>query len=788
MRTPTTVVAADSADALTADGGIVSIRPVTDEDRPAVAALYGNASPDNLRLRFFARPSAATLTAEVNRVCRPESGAHVNVAAYEGDVLVGIASGERLGNRPRAEFAVFVDDRHHGRGIGTLLLEHLAARCRRHGITELVGEVLPANTGMLRVARGLTPQSAHRYDRGVVDVTLCTDDDRAWAAVDERDRTAERASLRALLNPASIAVVGAGHRPGGIGRETVRALLDHNYPGGLYAVNRHGAPIGPVPAFRSVHDLPTPVDLLVVAVPADQVADVLADGAKAGARGAVVLSAGFAEIGPDGAQREAGLVRLARSHGIRLIGPNCLGVLNTDPAVRLTACLAPVTPPHGTLGVAVQSGAVATTILQHAQRAGIGVSTLVALGNKADVSGNDLIAYWYDDPATHAVALHLESFGNPRRFARTVRALARRKPVLALRTGRTAAPDTVNALFAQAGVIATDTLGELLDAARMLTDQPLPAGDRLAVVSNAAGLNLLAEAFLPAPVTSVDLGGTVAPDRFAAAADHAAADADMLLLLIAGTRANRPAEILTELGCVVDRHPGLTVAAVLTGAPGLPRRLGTRGVPVFELPEQAVRALSHAAAYAAWRRRPLGGRADLAGIDRRGARAVIDRALADGPGWQSPGVTAELLFTYGIPLRPAGDTETVDLTAGLRADPLFGSVVTLARRGTRTDPSDDRALRLVPMTDLDAARMWRSLRCAPLLAGERGLPPAHTAGLEDLLLRVSRLAEDHPEIAELELDPLPAGPHAVRPGAARLRLAPPSDAPDPLLRRLRPPG
>ncbi|MEV0895443.1 GNAT family N-acetyltransferase [Actinoplanes sp. NPDC049802] len=788
-----TTTATGSADALTADGGIITIRPVTDADRPAVAALYERASAASLRLRFFAQPSVATLAAEVRRVCRPEADDHVNVAAYEGPDLVGIASGERLGGRPRAEFAVFVDERHRGRGIGTLLLEHLAARCRRHGITELVGEVLPGNTDMLRVARKLTPQASHRYDRGVVDVTLLTDDERDWAAVDERDRTAERASLRALLSPISIAVVGAGHRPGGIGRETVRALLDHGYPGVLYAVNRHGAPIGPVPAFHRLRDLPGPVDLLVIAVPADQVAGVLADGAEAGARGAVVLSSGFSEEGPEGSRREADLVRLARAHGVRLIGPNCLGVINTDPAVRLTACLAPVTPPQGSLGVAVQSGAVATTLLQHAQRAGIGVSTLVSLGNKADVSGNDLIAYWYDDPATHAVALHLESFGNPRKFARTVRALSRRKPVLALRTGRTGDPSTVDALFAQAGVIATDTLGELLDAARVLTDQPLPSGRRLAVVSNAAGLNLLAADAATAvglcPQQPVDLGGAVSPERFAATADDAAANADMLLLLVAGTRANRPAAILTELGRVVDRHPDRAVAVVLTGAAGLPRRLGERGVPVFELPEQAVRALGRAADYAAWRQTPLGGRAELPGIDRRGARTVIEQALAAGPGQQPPEVATELLFTYGIHVRPnGGETGTFRLTAGLRHDPLFGSLVTLARHGAPADPSDDRVLRLVPMTDLDASRMWRSLRCAPLLAGERGLPAAHTAGLEELLLRLSRLAEDHPEIAEIELDPVTVGPHAVRPAGARLSLAPVGDEPDPVLRRLRAPG
>ncbi|MEU4424793.1 GNAT family N-acetyltransferase [Actinoplanes sp. NPDC024001] len=876
----------DTVDALTADGGIVSIRPIMASDHPAVAALHENASAANLRLRFFAQPSAATLAAETNRLCRPESDDHVNVLAYEGEELVGVASAERLGERPRAEFAVFVADRHHGRGIGTLLLEHLAARCRQHEITELVGEVLSGNTDMLRVARDLSSRARRHFDHGVVDVTLqIGGDEQTDLVVDERDRFAERASLRALLSPASVAVVGAGRRPGSVGRETLQSLLDYGFTGTLYAVNGRGTPIGAVPGYRSLLDLPGPVDLLVVAVPAEQVAGVLADGAHAGAHAAIVLSAGFGESGPDGRKRQADLVRVARSHGIRLVGPNCLGVFNSDPQVRLAAGFAPASPPRGGLGVAAQSGAVAIAVLDHAARSGTGVSTVVSLGNKADVSGNDLIAYWYDDPATRAVALYLESFGNPRKFARTVRALSRRKPVLALKSGRSAAgrragashtaaaaapAATVDALFAQAGVVRTETLGELLDAARMLTDQPLPAGARLVVVSNAGGLNVLAadaaeSAGLHLPVTDpalhdnpLDLGAGASPEEFAAAAEAAvgSGSADMLLLIVVCTRANRAAQILRELGHVVDRHPDLSVAAVVTGGIGLPNRLGTRGAPVYDLPEQAVRALAHAASYAAWRRRPLGGRAELTGVDRQRARHLIDRALEETRGWQTYQRTAEILAAYGINAVPAvvaadaraaadaaeqfggpvvlksadpdlihksdtGGVRTglignaavrnafaavaaagqpgrgvlvqpqltapVELVAGLVHDPLFGSLVLLGLGGVQTDLLGDRALQLVPMTDLDAGRMWRSLRSAALLTGYRGAPPIDIAALEDLLLRLSRLAEDHPEIAELDLNPVLAGPDGIHPVDAKLRLAPIGSEPDPVLRRLRDP-
>ncbi|GIF02188.1 bifunctional acetate--CoA ligase family protein/GNAT family N-acetyltransferase [Paractinoplanes rishiriensis] len=870
----------DGVDALAADGGIVTLRPVRPADRRALAQMYGEATPDALRMRFFAVPSSGTLAAEIDRLCLPEGGRHIAVLAQEGDQVVGVASGERTDDTGRrAEFSVFVSASHRGRGIGTLLLEHLAARAHHHGISELIGEVLPNNFPMLRVARDLSARAWSRFDDGIVDVGLDTADDESdEPAVDVRDRAAERASLRALLSPASVAVVGAGRKPGGVGHETLCGLREYGFTGDLYAVNRSGTPIDGIPAFRSVCDLPAPVDLLVIAVPADQVAAVLADGATVGVRAAIVLSAGFGETGPQGRRRQCELVRFARSHGIRLVGPNCLGVVNTDPRVRLDASFAPGTPPAGGLAVAAQSGAVGIALLDDATRSGHGISTFVSLGNKADVSGNDLIAYWYDDPATRAVALYLESFGNPRKFARTVRALARRKPVMALKSGRSgagqragashtaaaAAPAaTVDALFAQAGVIRPDGLDDLMDAARMLTGQPLPTGRRIAIVGNAGGLNVLAAdaaeaAGLIVPAgggeNPLDLGAGATPAAFAAAAAAAAlgGTADMVLLVVIGTRANRPADIMTALGAVADRHPELAMAAVLVGGGPL-TRFGKRGVPVFDVPERAVRALAHAAGYGEWRRQPLGRRPELPGIDRAGARSAVQRALAEGGGWQPYEWTAEILAAYGIGIAPAvtaadaaaaaaaaeavgypvvlksadpelvhktdsggvrigllGPTavrhafrsvaaagrpgsgvlvqrqlsEPVELVAGVAHDPLFGSVVLLGLGGVHTDLLGDRALRLVPMTDLDAGRMWRGLRAAPLLTGYRGAPAVDTGALEDLLLRLGRLAEDFPEIAELDLNPVLAGPDRVTAVDAKLRLAPVGAEPDPLLRRL----
>jgi acyl-CoA synthetase (NDP forming)/GNAT superfamily N-acetyltransferase len=883
MSSPLTTTV-PAVDALTADGAIVAIRPVSAGDAEALADLFRRGSADSLRLRFFATPGPLLLAAEVARLTRPATPEHATIAAELAGTLVGVASYERRGPaEPTAEFAVFVDDAHQRRGVGTLLLEHLAERARGNGITTLVGEVLAGNVRMLRVAGDLAAVTSPRMPDGVVKVAVgTTAGDRALAGIDTRERTAERASLQPLLAPRSVAVVGAGRRPGGVGHEVLQALVGYGFTGPVYPVNPHATAVAGVPAYRSLAELPGPAELVVVAVPADRVAGVLRDAPAAGARAAVILTAGFSEAGAAGRTGQAELVRLARAGGIRLVGPNCLGVVNTDPQIRLDASFAPEPPARGGLAVASQSGAVGIAVLEHASRCGCGISSFVSLGNKADVSGNDLLAYWYDDPATSAVALYLESFGNPRKFARVARALARRKPLLAVFSGRSvagqragashtaaaAAPGVaVDTLFAQAGVVRADNLGELIDAARMLTDQPLPAGDRLAVIGNAGGANVLAADAadanglrLPTRVGGLDnpldlgAGANPAALRESLATMAGSGEVDAVLVVVAGTRTNDPAALREAIATVADAHPQLPVAVVLLGL-GEAIAVGGRRAPVYDLPERAVRAIGHAARYAAWRREPLGSRPVLTGIDTARARAEVRSALAAGAGWQPYERVAPILSAYGIPLLTsrtahcagqamaaanelgypvalkAADPDlvhksdvggvrlgladatavdqayqavagalgqptpavlvqpmaagTVELVAGIVHDPLFGSLVMTGLGGVHTDLFGDRTFRLVPMTDLDAGRMWRSLRAAPLLSGYRNTPPADTGAVEDLLLRLGRLAEELPEVAELDLNPVLAGPDGAVAVDAKLRLAPAGPEPDPTLRRLR---
>jgi acyl-CoA synthetase (NDP forming)/GNAT superfamily N-acetyltransferase len=867
----------EGVDALTADGAIVTIRPATGADAHAVADLFRNASPASLRLRFFGQPGSTALGAEVRRLTRPAAPDHATLAAVLAGTLVGVASYEReRATDSSAEFAVLVDDAQQGRGIGTLLLEHLAAQANRHGITSLYGEVLADNSRMLRVARDLTGLAGASVADGQVTVTVTTvADERTQAGIDARDRAAERASLRPLLAPRSVAVVGAGRLAGGVGHEVLKGLLEYGFTGPVYAVNPHATSVAGVPAYPSLDQLPGPAELIVVAVPAEHVAGVMADAAATGTRAAVVLTAGFSEAGDAGRTAQAELVRIARGAGIRVVGPNCLGIVNTDPQIRLDASFAPEPPLPGGLAVASQSGAVGIAVIEHASRAGCGISSFVSLGNKADVSGNDLIAYWYDDPAVSAVALYLESFGNPRKFARVARALARRKPVLAVFSGRSAAGKragashtaagaspqvAVDSLFAQAGVVRAENLGELIDAARMLTDQPLPAGDRLAVVGNAGGANVLAADAAEAeglrlPATAgglanpLDLGASANPRALRESLDTIAesGEADAVLAIIAVTRTNDPFALRAAIAATAEAHPDLPVAAVLLG-PEERAAIGERRIPVYELPEQAVRALGHAARYAAWRRSPLGSRPQLPDVDADAARTAVGAAE---PGWQRYETTAAILSAYGIPLlstRTASSEEEavaaadslgypvalkaadpalvhktdlgavrldlpdtdavraayravaevspevllqpmagagVELVAGIVHDPLFGSLVMAGLGGVHTDLLGDRAYRLVPLTDLDAGRMWRTLRGAKLLTGFRGTPPADTGAVEQLLLRLGRLAEELPEVAELDLNPVLVGPNGAVVVDAKLRLSPTGDEPDPFLRRLR---
>lgn len=692
--------------------------------------------------------------------------------------------------------------------------------------------------------------------------------------------------MRPLLRPRAVAVVGASRDPASVGHRILDALVRAGFNGPVYPVNPNATHIGSIRAYPSVSAIGDTVDLAVVAVPAAAVPDVVEDCAGAGVRGLVVISAGFAEIGEDGRELQARVLERARHHGMRMVGPNCLGLLQTDPEVRLNASFAPQMPDPGVVALCSQSGALGIAVIALARRIGLGLSSFVSVGNKADVSGNDLLEYWEEDPATEVVLFYLESFGDPRRFARIARRVGRRKPIVVVKAGRTtsgsraagshtaalSAPETaVDALFAQNGVLRADTLEEMFGLARGLTMQPLPRGRRVAIVTNAGGPAILCadaleagglaveplaadtqevlQRHLPAAASvqnPVDMIASAGPDAYR----------ECVRRLLAAEEVDALVVIYTPTGMVATREIGRAVAEAVDasrgdGADGKPvlasvvgedeeiHRLRTPAgeiVPVFPFPEEIGRVLGKVSRYAEWRRADPGVFPDLPDQDLEIARTVCERALAQrGTGWLGAEETRNVLAAAGLQVAPGGvagsadeaaaiagsigypvavklasheivhKTEiggvrldlggeeevraawdaiaarladegrgeamegvlvqpmlagTAEVMIGMEHDPLFGPLVAFGLGGIHVEILRDVAFRVAPLTDRDAREMVRSIRGFRLLEGYRGHPAADVKALEEALLRVARLADRVPQIAELDLNPV----FALEPG------------------------
>jgi acyl-CoA synthetase (NDP forming) len=730
-------------------------------------------------------------------------------------------------------------------------------------------------------------QVSRAFEEGVVHLEFDVDPtERSVEVRDAREQRSEARSVHNVLHPRSVAVIGASTDPAKIGHAVLLSLLRGNFAGPVYPVHPEARSVRGVRAYASVTDIPDEVDLAVVAVPAAVTGEVMDSCLAKGVKALVVLSGGFADAGTDGAAAQRRLAEEARAHGMRLVGPNALGVANTDPQVRLNATLAPDLPGRGRVGFFSQSGALGVALLSAATERGIGFSTFVSAGNRADLSGNDLLQYWQTDPATDVVLLYLESFGNPRKFARLARRLARSKAVLAVRSGRGAAMPTgpagpgapideagVQALFEQSGIIRVQNVTQMFDAAQLLAYQPLPAGSRVAVVGNSTALNrlvvdaLLGQGLEPAG-EPVDAGTTVAPADLAAAVVAAGgrADVDALVVVFVPPLAlpgAAHADALREAVAGLDKPVVTTFLAargMLDGlaSPGPDGFPGRGSVPSYPTPERAVAALGRVTRYARWRAEPVGEYVRPTGIDVKGARALVEAAQSRIAGTGRAGALSDdeglaLLQCYGIEVLPfrraASAAEAVDAArdlgfpvaikavderwrhradgAGVRLnvvthqgarqaftdlvrtsggdevyvqrmgppgtpcvfqvldDPSFGSLLSFGLSGMASELLGDRAYRVLPLSTVDAAGLVRAPRAAPLLAGYRGEPPARLDALEDLALRLSRLAADLPEVRALVLDPVLAGPDGVAVAGSRMVLGPPPVREDLAPRRLR---
>ncbi|MER7267593.1 GNAT family N-acetyltransferase [Micromonospora carbonacea] len=666
-------------DVLLSDGSTVGLRPIRPDDAPGIVAMHARFSERTRYLRYFS-PYPRIPERDLNRFVHVD---HVDREAFvvlAAGRIVAVGRYERLGPQaPEAEVAFVVEDAHQGRGIGSVLLEHLADAARRAGIVRFVAEVLPANGAMLRVFADFGYQVQRQYADGVVHLSFPIAPTEATLAVQRgREHRTEARSIARLLAPRGVAVYGASATGQGVGAALLGHLRDGGYPGPIVPVHPGAATVAGLPAYPSAVDAGHAIDLAVVAVAPESVGGVVADAAAAGAHGLVVISAGFAEAGADGAAAQRALVRAAHAAGMRVVGPNCLGVANTAGQVRLNATLAPALPAPGRVGIFSQSGAFGVALLAEAARRGLGLSSFVSAGNRADVSGNDLLQYWQDDPGTDVIMLYLETFGNPRKFARLARRIGRDKPVVALASparppglnGDAPGPDAVavDALFAQSGVIRVDTVAELLDVGVLLAHQPRPAGRRVAVVGNSSALTGLAATACAAQGLTVaagypsDVGPRAGAAEFAAALGAAAADehVDALVAVFApplpGQLTDTEADFAAALPGALDAGKPV-VATFLAGRP-------PAGVPAYPSVEEAVRALARVAAYADWLRRPPGALPELPRIDPAAAAAALRADGADPAG---------LLGAYGIdvvPSVPAGSADEAVAAAGALGCPV----------------------------------------------------------------------------------------------------------------------
>lgn len=712
------------SDVVVKDGQTVRVRPITPDDADALYAMWQRLSPETIRLRFFA-PRSMTRKG-IEYFTHLDLRDRFALVAEQRDRLIGVARFDRLvEDREAAEFAVLVEDAEQGRGVGTALLRSLLQPAQDLGIRRFVGEVLSENRRMLQVMTdaGLSPQV--RPDGTVVHTEFTTTPTESFlAAADEQDRVAAVNALTHVFRPESIAVIGASRDPATIGGLVFANLLRGGFDGPVYPVNPSAAVVQSVAAYASVADCPTVPECVVVCVPAPYVSDVVEQAAQAGSQAAVIVSAGFAEAGEQGSAREREVRDIARRHGIRLIGPNCMGVLNAADDVRMNATFSQVFPPPGRVAFSSQSGALGLAILAEAQRLGVGLSSFASIGNKADISGNDLLQFWEADDDTDVVLLYLESFGNPRKFGRLARRVGRRKPIVAVKSGRTSSGEraasshtgalsagdvAVDALFHQAGVVRCDSLEEMFHVAQLLGNQPLPTGRGVAVLTNGGGPGILAAdacesnglvvpelsdasverlaEFLPAeagmrnPVDMVASAGAAAYGRaMRVLADDPAVSA--LLVIFIPPVVTDPADVAREVSAAerdvnADRDAPVPVLGVFMNAEGSPAELAEARIPTFGFPEDAARALGRVSRYAEWRAAPLGNVVEVTDADLDTARAVVAEALPEpgeaehdsgSAGWLDAVQADRLLTAFGIDTARSGVARSGEEAAALQAD------------------------------------------------------------------------------------------------------------------------
>ncbi len=875
------------ADVVLRDGSTAHLRPVRRADEDALFELFEGLGRDSRTFRFFSAGSDLRATAkqmaDVDYV-----GRHGIIATRgEKENLIGHGAYVKTA-KGTAEVAFAIADQMQDQGLATLLLAHLAEVARENGIGVFFAEVLPQNHRMIGVFResGFPVETSSLP--GSIRVEFPTSfSPPAIARFEQRDQIAAAAAVKHFLEPRTVAVIGASRRRGTVSGEIFHNLLESGFGGVVYPVNPATDVVQSVRAYRSVAEVPGDLDLAVIAVPARSALAVARECAAKRVGALTVISAGFAEVGELGVVLQRELVEICRASGMRLIGPNCLGILNMVEGYQLNATFAPGVPPSGNVGFVTQSGALGLALIELAADRGLGVSSFASIGNRADITANDFLEYWEGDRATDVALLYIESFSDPRRFSRVARRIGREKPIAVVKSGRSvsgaratsshtgallAASDvTVDALFEQAGVIRTDTLAELLDVASLLSTQPLPEGPRVAIVTNAGGPGIMCadaceagglqvpelpealretlggflapEAALANPV---DLIATASADQYRRAITTLAEwdGIDALITIFIRPLLTQAEDVAAAIGVALDEMPRqIPVQTVFMSPRDHAVASGLGAAPTHLFPEDAARALSRVMRHVRWRSRPAGEPSHFVDVHGDEAAALLAEALSSEHEWLGISECTRLLGCYGIAVpewradpRPlgvaaaaaelggpialkaqgagilhkseigavrvglSGEAEVceaagqmaealagaglevdqfivqrmieggVELLVGVVADPVFGQVLACGAGGTQAELLKDVAVRVCPLSPVEAKEMIRSLAIFPALEGYRGAPAADLGALEDLLLRLAAMVNAHPEIAELDLNPVIANGEGAVAVDARIRV------------------
>ena len=866
------------ADVVLRDGGTAHLRPIHPADADAVQAFHGGQSQKSIYMRFFAFKSKLSAK-ELKRFTEVDYKDRVALVITIGGEIMGIGRYDRLNDPEEAEVAFNIADAHQGRGIGSILLEHLAAAARENGIRKFSAEVLPENRKMLMVFSDAGYDVKRHFDDGVVSLEFNIDPtDKSRAVMESREHRAEARSIQELLAPSSVAVIGASRKWGTVGYQLLEHIIEGRFTGPVYAINPEAFELAGMLSFARLSEVPGPVNLAIIAVPYAEVPKVVEECGAAGVKGIVVATAGYADDGERGLARQRELVRQARANGMRVIGPASLGIMNTNPAVSLNASMAPSLGRRGGLGLFSQSAAIGVSLYAASSRRRVGISTFLSAGNRADVSGNDMMQFWEDDADTTAVGLYLESIGNPRKFSRLARRLARTKPVIvaksdamglglppghAVRTTQ-APPEALDAMMRQAGVIRVETIEQLMDVAQIVSSQPLPKGPGVAVFSNSRALGKVVADSAAAQglgveriVTDIDLdaGMSVAlpalrhslQEVLTADTVHAVVVA---LLPAHGLTVEKIAGVLAECSVaagkpVVAAFSGLLDPSIyVEGMVG--DEAGSTVVPCYSNPGAAVAALGSVVRYAQWLGRDQGLFVEPEGCDPEGTHDELERLLDKVGGEHLVRLDAEtaagLLARYGIRVVPSAGFETADEAVaaadrlgwpvalkttdpalrhrldlgGVRLDiqdadslrrnvlemrkslerygspslevqtmapvgqactfraiedPLLGPVVSFGLAGDAVNLLDDWAHRVPPLSGSDLHDFIRAPRASRKLFGYQGLPAVDARALEDLAARLTRLKDNHPEIALVDFNPVLAGPEGAAILSADVRIA-----------------